>query len=314
MGRPLRRRGPRSARGAAAVTADFLPVFVAGFVAGFAVGFVIQGTVRDLPAPHGSCGERFSRVDAGIPCVRSIGGTVPLVSPAISIVIPCHNEASLLPDVLTSLRVWLAGERRTVEVVLVENGSSDTTLSVAFAAEAEGIGAAEVKILTLPVGDYGAAIRAGLSASTGDVVAVLDCDMVDIGFVERSTTLLAADPGLGAVLSSKLASGSSDERSRYRRAGTRVFSGIVRLLTGTSLVDTHGNKALRGEAARVLVDSVRENGSLFDTELLVRMEREGWTFSELPTTIVEKRPPRSRYLSRVPATLRGLIRLRRALN
>jgi len=236
-----------------------------------------------------------------------------MVSSSISVVIPCHNEELVLPGVLGHLRAWVSGTAIPVEVVLVENGSSDTTLAVANAAREEGMGGARLEVLSLPVGDYGGAVRAGLRASTGSVVAVLDCDMVDTGFVEHCRTLLERDERLGAVLASKRVEGANDERSLYRRTGTLVFSTLVRLVTGSSLVDTHGNKVLRGEPARSLLDAVKEDGALFDTELLVRMERAGWSFAELPATVRETRPPRSSYLSRVPAALAGLVRLRRRI-
>jgi dolichyl-phosphate beta-glucosyltransferase len=231
----------------------------------------------------------------------------------LSIVIPCHNEEKLLPGVLATLAAWCPSRPGGVEVLLVENGSVDRTPEVAQAAAREGVAGAAVRVLVLPVGDYGAAVRAGLAASTGSLAAVLDCDMVDPAFVDRSCALLDDDAGLGGVLASKRVAGSADERSLYRRLGTLIFSVLVRAITGSSLSDTHGNKVLRGIPARERVEEVREDGSLFDTELLVRMERDGWRFAELPTTIEESRPPRSSYLSRVPGTLKGLVRLRRRL-
>lgn len=231
----------------------------------------------------------------------------------ISVVVPCHNEEAVLPEVVATLRDWVSRAPVPVQVVFVENGSSDATFAVACAARDAWAEGSSVEVLSLPVGDYGAAVRAGLKVATGTFVAVLDCDMVDTVFVERCHGLLADDGRLGAVLASKRAAGAKDERSAYRRAGTLVFSSLVRLLTGSSLVDTHGNKMFRGDATRAFVDEVEEDGSLFDTELLVRMERAGWAFAELPATVVETRPPRSSYLSRVPAAVRGLLRLRSRL-
>jgi dolichyl-phosphate beta-glucosyltransferase len=220
----------------------------------------------------------------------------------------------MLPEVIERIRAWVSNAASSIELVLVENGSSDETLAIAVSARDTGIDGARIEVIALPVGDYGAAVRAGLEASRGDIVAVLDCDMVDTMFVDRCRVLLDDNDGLGAVLASKRAEGSNDKRSLYRRTGTMVFSALVRLLTGSSLLDTHGNKVLRGEPARALLAAVGANGSLFDTELLVRMERAGWTFTELPATVVETRPPRSSYLARVPSTLLGLLRLRRRID
>jgi dolichyl-phosphate beta-glucosyltransferase len=235
------------------------------------------------------------------------------VLPAVSLVLPCHNEATVLPAVFALLRGWRPRDGGLLEVVLVENGSQDDTLVVCEGFAAEEPSGLIVRVCSLPVGDYGSAVRRGLEESRGVLVAVLDCDMVDTGFVDYAAELFAADADLGAVLASKLLQGSTDTRSLYRRTGSRVFSALVRLVSGSSLRDTHGNKMLRGDVARRFVGRVRENGSLFDTELLLRMVREGWKVGETHTTVTETRPPRSSYVSRVPGTLRGLWRLRRDL-
>lgn len=231
----------------------------------------------------------------------------------MTIVLPCHNEAQVLPAVFETLLAWRRPWEGPLEVVMVENGSTDDTFAVAAGFAAVDPTGLQVTLVSLPVGDYGLAVRAGVERSTAPLVAVLDCDMVDTGFVEYAVGLLDGDPALGAVLASKLLPGSRDTRSLYRRTGSRVFSALVRMVSGSSLRDTHGNKVLRGDLARRLAPLVRENGSLFDTELLLRMLREGRTVGETSTTVKETRPPRSSYLSRVPGTLRGLWRLRRAL-
>ena len=52
---------------------------------------------------------------------------------------------------------------------------------------------------------------------------------------------------------------------------------------------------------------------LFDTELILRVERAGLGTAEIPVVVRELRPARSSFLSRVPRTLRGLCKLRWAL-
>ncbi|MEI4920722.1 glycosyltransferase, partial [Klebsiella pneumoniae] len=69
---------------------------------------------------------------------------------------------------------------RTFEVLVVENGSIDTTLADARAfADHDPV----VSVLTRPRPDYGAAMRAGILAATGDVVVVFDVDYYDAEFV-----------------------------------------------------------------------------------------------------------------------------------
>ena len=52
---------------------------------------------------------------------------------------------------------------------------------------------------------------------------------------------------------------------------------------------------------------------LFDTELILRVERAGLRTAEIPVLVTELRPARSSLLKRVPRTLRGLVKLRIAM-
>jgi hypothetical protein len=52
---------------------------------------------------------------------------------------------------------------------------------------------------------------------------------------------------------------------------------------------------------------------LFDTELVLRIERAGLGSGEVPITVEERRPARTPIASRILRSVRGLIRLRVAL-
>src|SRR5258708_4941388 len=99
---------------------------------------------------------------------------------------PAHNEAEFLEasvhDVLTGLRARVAaGAMGDVEVVVVENGSTDTTATVAARLAAAN---PEVRVLQLGPADYGRALRAGLLAANGDVVVNFDVDYYDLDFAD----------------------------------------------------------------------------------------------------------------------------------
>ncbi len=83
----------------------------------------------------------------------------------ISVVVPALNEADRIEACLASLR----GRHRVREVVLVDGGSTDGTPALAAAAGVRVIRAG---------GGRGGQIRAGVEASTGDLVLVLHADSV----------------------------------------------------------------------------------------------------------------------------------------
>lgn len=220
---------------------------------------------------------------------------------------PAYNESELLER---SVGEVVDGMRRLgepFEVIVVENGSRDTTAAIA---DHLGATVAEVAVLHLPEPDYGAALRAGLLAATGEVVVNFDVDYYDLDFVADARDRLAAADAPAIVVGSKRAEGARDERTMLRRLVTGVFGAILRVGFGLRVSDTHGMKALRREAVEPIARACQFDTDLFDTELVLRAERAGLHAVELPVVVVERRPSRSPIWRRVPRTVWGLVRLR----
>jgi glycosyltransferase AglD len=115
------------------------------------------------------------------------------------------------------------------------------------------------------------------------------------------------------VVGSKRGPGADDHRSAGRRVVTAVFSGVLRHGFGLRVSDTHGVKLLRRPPLVPLVAACRFGADIFDTELILRAERAGWSVAEIPVTVNDQRPPRTPILRRIPRSLLGLGRLRVAL-
>jgi len=226
---------------------------------------------------------------------------------SISIVIPVHNEADFMPAALQRLFADLNSVDAQFEVIVAENGSTDGTGELA-----EQIAASEprLRVLRLPEPNYGAAMRAGFTATTAEWVVNFDIDYFSAHFL-RAALALADEADI--VLASKRAQGAEDNRNLLRRMGTLGFNLILRLMFGSKVSDTHGMKMARGSLARELTPKVISNLDLFDTELVIRAERAGARIREVPARVDELREARSSFLSRVPRTLKGLWRIRKAL-
>lgn len=102
----------------------------------------------------------------------------------ISVIVPCYNEQETLPIFVPALKE-VAGQLNdahdvSVEVLLVDDGSSDNTLAAMRSAKTHECPYFLVRWLSFSR-NFGkeAAMFAGLEHATGDYVAIMDADMQD---------------------------------------------------------------------------------------------------------------------------------------
>lgn len=201
-----------------------------------------------------------------------------------SVVVPAYQEAGRIGDTVTALRAALAGVDADggAEIVVVDDGSADGTAGAARAA-----GADVVVELGLNCGK-GAAVRAGMRASSGEVVAFTDADLAYapdqlvglLGEVERGSDLAVGDRRHPESVAVTAPSG-------LRRAGSLavgLLRGMLRLGRGR---DTQcGLKAFsRPAAGAVLEASVMDRFS-FDVEVLFLADRLGMEVRQVPVEVV----------------------------
>lgn len=226
---------------------------------------------------------------------------------SMTLVIPVYNEAAFLPGALETLYAELEQVDATVDVILAENGSTDGTAELGRELAATY---PRLAVIELPEPDYGGAMRAGFLAATGDWVFNSDIDYFSGPFMSRVVSL--ADHA-DVVLASKRDPESEDRRSPVRRLATWTFNQVLRFMLGSKVSDTHGIKALRREVIADVATDVLSRQDLFDTELVIRAEKNGWRIRELPIVVEEQRETKSSLLARIPRTLRGVWRIRKAL-
>ncbi len=223
---------------------------------------------------------------------------------------PAHNEEGLLETSVRDVTEQLRARNHQFEIVIVENGSTDDTASIARRLADE---VPEVRALTWPQADYGGALRTGFLEATGDLVVIFDVDYYEFSFLDRAVAALEEPNGPDLVIGSKRGMGSVDNRAWSRRLVTSVFSRILTVGFGLTVSDTHGIKVVRRAPLKDLAAACRYGTDLFDTELVLRAERAGLRVIEIPVVVDERRPSRSSIAKRIPRTLVGLARLRLAL-
>jgi glycosyltransferase involved in cell wall biosynthesis len=178
------------------------------------------------------------------------------------LVIPCRDEAPALPTVLASLPDG-------VRPIVVDNGSTDDTAAVA-----RRLGAV---VVVEPRAGYGSAVHAGVSASTADLVAVMDGDA---SMDARDLLPLIADVAEGRA---DLAVGRRRPVGRgvwpwHARIGNEGVAWWLRRRTGVEVHDIAPMRVCRREALLALGVADRRFG--YPLELLVRAQAAGWAVRE----------------------------------
>jgi glycosyltransferase involved in cell wall biosynthesis len=229
---------------------------------------------------------------------------------SLSVVMPVFNEAEILDESVHDVVDGLRTRGVAFELIVVENGSSDGTLHIA-----RGLATRhpELRVESRDIADYGAALRHGLLSATGELVVNFDCDYYDFVFLDAAVARLRGDHQIAVIVGSKRGAGADDQRAWPRRLVTAVFSTILRVGYGLHVSDTHGMKAMRRSVVVPHARACTLGRDLFDTELILRVERAGLTTAEIPVSVEERRPARTSIARRVPRTVVGLVKLRGAL-
>lgn len=226
--------------------------------------------------------------------------------PSLTIVVPVYNEAGFLPFAIPKLVAAVESVGADYTIHIVENGSTDETATVAR----ESAGSNNVVVTSLATPDYGAAMRHGFLEAENDWVINFDIDYFSEAFLAH---VLAQPDDVDLVIASKRDPLSDDRRPLIRRVATGVFNLLLTLILDSKVSDTHGMKGFRRALVQDVAPSVVSTKDLFDTELVVRAERAGYSIVEVPVIVEEMRSARSSLVKRAPRTIAGLFRIRSEL-
>jgi len=161
-------------------------------------------------------------------------------APDVSVVLPVYNEAGHVARELGRIASGLEASRYSYEIIVVDDGSTDSTPEALAAAVAE-IGEVEFRLIRFGANrGTGAARKAGTRAARGRCVVWTDCDMTYPN--EEIPRLVAAlDRGYDQVVGVR---SSEQGTARALRGPAKWFiRRLASYLSGTSIPDL--NSGLR---------------------------------------------------------------------
>ena len=189
--------------------------------------------------------------------------------PLISIIIPALNEEEALPKVLADIPRTL-----NADVIVVDNGSTDSTKEVAV------IGGA--RVVVAPERGYGAACLAGIAAlQSPDIVVFMDGDYSD--FPEEMTDLIApilenrADMVIGSRTAGRREKGALPPHSLF---GNWLASRLLFLLYRQRATDLGPFRAIRFEALQNL--KMQDRGYGWTVEMQIKAAQQHLRVLEIP--------------------------------
>ncbi len=188
--------------------------------------------------------------------------------PKYSIVIPAFNESARIPATLQSVVACIRAKGWSAEVIVVNDGSRDTTADLvrAFAKTAP-----EVRLVENP-GNHGKgySVRSGMLQALGEVVLFTDSDLS--APIEEAERLFAAiEEGADIAIGSRwLEKGRQTHRQPlYRQFFGRCFNAVTRGVMGLRFADTQcGFKAFTRAAAQTVFQLQTIERWGFDPEIL----------------------------------------------
>ena len=196
--------------------------------------------------------------------------------------LPAYNESKRIAATLDKISAHAAQRSWNVEVIVVNDGSSDGTAAIV---QAQAARCPSVRLIENPGNrGKGYSVRNGMLHAHGDILLFSDADLSSpIAEADKLFAAIAdgADIAIGSRwLNVKL---QTKRQPFYRQLFGRIYNLALRLLLGLGFKDTQcGFKAFNRRAADALFPMQRIERWGFDPELLYLARRFHLTVKEVP--------------------------------
>tara|TARA_B100000886_G_scaffold244970_1_gene172211 strand:+ start:331 stop:1026 length:696 start_codon:yes stop_codon:yes gene_type:complete len=195
----------------------------------------------------------------------------------LSIVIPCFNEEKIISRSINKILKWSEDNNLKIEVILVNNASTDNTLRIIEKFNSEE----NVICLNENSKGKGFAVVKGIKESSYNKVLILDADLsadideFNISWIEKNNLLVLGSRKLGKEINTPL----------IRKVSGKIFNLIERKVLNLNYKDIHcGFKYIASDQIMDIISSLDSMEFLYDLDLLLACRYKGFEIIENPVT------------------------------
>ena len=225
----------------------------------------------------------------------------------LSIIVPVYNEEKRIGRCLERLLEFSSTNDWEIEVVIVDDGSTDATAEIVKKYESER---KFVKLISWQDRQgKGASIKKVALLSNKDFVCYMDADLAtDPSEFEK---LLKFKDEYDVIIGSRLLPGErlcKIQRPLHRSFFSKSYSLAFRMLFRAQLYDPQcGFKLFRREAFLRIFDNVHSNAFAFDSEVVIKALLLGYKVKEVPINWTHMDGSKIKVMDQVLSMGKGLL-------
>ena len=208
---------------------------------------------------------------------------------AVSVVIPCLNEANSLGSCIDKAVTAFRAAGLAGEVIVADNGSTDGSMQIA---EERG-----ARVVRVDERGYGSALRAGIAAARGPFIVMGDADdSYDFGEVPKFAEMLRQ--GYDVVMGNRFRGEIKPKAMpwHHKYIGNPGLTALLNLFFRTGIGDSHCGMRGFTRAVYERMD-LRSTGMEFASEFVIKAAQLKARITEIPITLwpdKRGRPPHLR--------------------
>lgn len=224
-------------------------------------------------------------------------------TPSVCIVVPCFNESRTVADSLHSL-LALDYPKEKVEIMVIDDGSTDNTFDVARAFETTPGTFPSVRVLRKENGGKHSALNFALGETKAELIGCLDADSVVAPDALSRAVETLANPTLAAVTPGIHVKETKTFLQRLQHVEYRlsIFNRSAFAALGSVFITPGPFTIFRADAVRS-VGGWKYAHSTEDMEIALRLQEKGYRIANNPLVTVRTSAPRT-----LPALFKQRVR------